>query len=167
MVHPEPPDVPVEQPRHRAVDRRAFVQRAGTISLSAATLGAVLPGSPAADAATRLVPQAQEAPRAQEGSGAFQQALRSLVTDEEYRKTVESDPRRLVTDFQLSFAELGLLQSVWAATDGSLALASSAPGQGSAPRTSMRLAAPSTEENVCADADGPEWYCYCCCCCCC
>jgi len=49
-------------------------------------------------------------------SSEFQNALRRLVTEESYRRAVESDPQRLSADFSLSPGELGLLAAVWEAT---------------------------------------------------
>jgi len=60
------------------------------------------------------------------GTGEFQDALRRLVTDAEYREAVLTDERRLLTDFELTPGELGLLQAVWEAVGGRSERASAA-----------------------------------------
>ena len=44
---------------------------------------------------------------------AFQEAIGKLVTDEQYRSTVEENPNRLTSDFALDRDEIGLLMQVW------------------------------------------------------
>ena len=46
----------------------------------------------------------------------FTQALGKLVTDEQYRSSVETDPRQLIADFPLSEDEVGVLMQVWEKT---------------------------------------------------
>jgi hypothetical protein len=46
----------------------------------------------------------------------FQEALHRLVTSAEYRQDVQSEPDRLLRDFELTPGELGLLHAVWEAT---------------------------------------------------